>query len=57
MQEFFSVNEEDKVDVIGVADSRVAQGLIALLALSLRELTADDVLELSGESCLRNSML
>lgn len=40
----------DKIAVVGVADSRVAQGLIALFALALRNENVVDALQLSGEA-------
>lgn len=46
-----------KVKVEGVADSRVAQGLVALLSHGLSDMTASEVLALSGEELTKRCKL
>ena len=49
--------DREKVKVEGVADSRVAQGLVALLSHGLSEMTPPEVLALSGDELTKRCKL
>lgn len=49
--------KEQKVKIEGVADSRVAQGLVALISHGLSEMTQPEVLALSGDELTKRCKL